>query len=81
MAIMQRLPSPASVTRILDLKPWMQVTIDQWKYTTQYGNGQCRFCLRTIYETRHVWKYGVRHYVCNDCREEIKEKAARQPCV
>ena len=35
----------------------------------------CRFCRRGIGIVSGLWKYGVRHYICDDCRVTALAKA------
>lgn len=35
----------------------------------------CRFCGKGWRELTGLWKYGVRHYICQECREAAIRKA------
>ena len=59
---------PGVVERMASLMPWMYTEFGQNGLTYQ----TCRFCRLGIGEAPDgLWKYGVRHYVCSDCRDAI----------
>lgn len=63
---LKRVPSEKTIRRLHQMKSWhLQLT------GGDFGNGQCRFCDRWAYQTKGVYKYGVRHYCCTDCRDII----------
>lgn len=69
-ATMKRI-APEIVKRIWDLDPWMFMEFSEFgiSYHT------CRFCGLGSETFDGLWKYGVRHYVCTPCRDEITRTA------
>ena len=48
------------------LKPWHQHGFHVSEASLTYQ--ACRFCQRGWPDVQTLWKYGVRHYACDDCR-------------
>jgi hypothetical protein len=51
--------------RELAARPWMRL-----RFTQNFRYQSCRFCKRSVLDTGALWKYGVRHYICDPCRDE-----------
>jgi hypothetical protein len=51
--------------RLAELKLHQRMDFSRWT-----AHQECRFCHRTIRELGALWKYSVRHYICDDCRNE-----------
>ena len=49
--------------RLRALQPWNRIPVDYQ---------ECRFC-HSVRQS-HLWKYGVRHYICDFCKRD-REKA------
>jgi hypothetical protein len=59
--------TPDLRTKLLALEPWHRMT-----YSYPYPRYQsCRFCKRSVAEVGALWKYSVRHYICDACRDLI----------
>lgn len=58
--------------RMAALMPW------QFSEFSKYGISYqvCRFCHRGAGECEGLWKYGVRHWVCTECRDAITRRKA-----
>jgi hypothetical protein len=53
----------------------IKIVLEQarWSEFSQYGLSyqSCRFCHRGIVDRlKGLWKYSVRHYICDDCRKK-----------
>lgn len=67
--------SRATIEKLSTLKPHaFSVQNREWGLTYQ----KCRFCERAVWEIDTLyngviglWKYGVRHYCCEDCRQHF----------
>ena len=51
-------------------RPWLFTTFGEFGLSYQ----TCRFCKRGQGDTQGLWKYGVRHYACEDCRKAASDK-------
>lgn len=53
--------------------------LQSWHYHTynsrDFAYQSCRFCHRSIHDVQGLWKYGVRHYACDECRDKIITEA------
>jgi hypothetical protein len=54
--------------KLRGLPPWMRSTFGEHSSLSYHT---CRFCKRGRGEVPGLWKYGVRHYACDDCRDGI----------
>jgi hypothetical protein len=61
------IPSRKTVARLSEELVWCVANAD-WGLTYQ----KCRFCGRGWPELKGLFKYAVRHYVCEDCREHYR---------
>ena len=59
--------------RLKDLPAYLYLKWNCMDFTYQ----SCRFCKRVVSEgpmaagVPGLWKYGVRHYICDDCRDDL----------
>jgi hypothetical protein len=62
--------TPDIKARIADLMPW------HFSEFSEHGISYhtCRFCGLGSETFDGLWKYGIRHYVCADCRDAITGK-------
>lgn len=58
--------------RLRALPAWARMTYTGPDGPVTYH--MCRFCHNSAYRVA-LWKYGVRHYICDHCKRE-KEKVA-----
>lgn len=54
--------------RLAALKPHQRHKHFSYPGSTD-GYQSCRFCQRSWRELGALWKYGVRHWICDDCRD------------
>lgn len=45
------------------------IAAQPWRRSPNCWRNVCRFCKRE--DNAPLWKYGVRHYCCDDCRDKI----------
>lgn len=64
---------PKIVKRIWDLQPWQFSEFSEFGISYQ----TCRFCGQGSDSNDGLWKYGVRHYVCTECRDAITTNAVK----
>ena len=63
--------------KLAALNPWQRHSFN----ATDFSYQSCRFCKRAISPTPHpsgvagLWKYSVRHYACDECRDKIITEA------
>ena len=54
-----------------------QIASQPWRFSTfgPYGLSyqKCRLCERSSESVSGLWKYGVRHYACDDCRKHYAQ--------
>lgn len=65
--VMRNVASPKTRAKLAEIakRPWMFSEFA----STGLSYQKCRLCGRGLGEVRGLWKYGVRHYACDDCRE------------
>jgi hypothetical protein len=60
-------PKRTAAELLANLRPWQRHTFSSADFFYQ----SCRFCRRSIGDVPGLWKYGVRHYACDECRDKI----------
>jgi len=58
-----RAPRRATAVRLRQGREPVRCAFGKWGLSYQ----TCRFCDRGLGQLRHLNKYAVRHYVCDDC--------------
>ena len=61
----------ATAEKLASLNPWQR-----HEFNPEFTSYQsCRFCHRGVIEVGALWKYSVRHYACDECRDRIITEA------
>ena len=68
-ATMLRSPSRQIRRRLQDALPERDCGMEDWQLTYQ----KCRFCDRSWPELKSLFKFAVRHWICADCIEAIRQ--------